>query len=200
MSNSEQPPPPNRSRKRCRDISCYSIETGRGLSAKSGGLQLPQAVVLAVGVDSSLFVSKSRRGNLPDVRQLPQDGIREAIIQFRQGNFDLILLGNSIPIERRERLAFLVRASDSQIPVVCVTESSSGHDGFADATIQNEPQYLAQVIGELFANVKRKRMRRCISAKQVDQPPRYLPINGHTFSNGAVAGYFKMLKTEQEIQ
>ena len=81
----------------------------------------------------------------------PSGVIREAIVQFRDGDFDLILLGYSIPIESQERLTFLIRASGSRIPVVCISDSLGHHDGFADATIRNEGDDLLQVIEELSA-------------------------------------------------
>jgi len=77
--------------------------------------------------------------------------IREAIVQFRDGDFDLILLGCSIPTESRERMTFLIRTSGSRIPVVCVADTSGGHDSFADATIRNEGDDLLQVVEELLA-------------------------------------------------
>jgi len=76
---------------------------------------------------------------------------------FRDGDFDLILLGDSIPADSRERLTYLIRASGSRIPVVRLTDSSSDCDSFADATIRNEPMRLMQNIGELMD----KKGRRC---------------------------------------
>jgi len=59
--------------------------------------------------------------------------IREAIVHFKNGDFDLVLLGCSIPSDSRERLTFLLRASGSRVPVVCVTDISSDCDSFVDA-------------------------------------------------------------------
>jgi len=61
------------------------------------------------------------------------NSIREAIEWFRVGDFDLVLLGGSIPLESRERLAFLIRASGSNTPVVSIVDSSADCDAFAEA-------------------------------------------------------------------
>jgi DNA-binding NtrC family response regulator len=112
---------------------------------------MPLTLVLAVGVDSSLPANQRDVCQSAGCRFISAGSVREAIIQLRDGHFDLILLGPSIPIESRERLTFLVRASGSRIPVVSVTDSPGGHDSFADATIRNEPDDLQRVIGELLA-------------------------------------------------
>lgn len=116
---------------------------------------MPLAVVLAVGVDSSLLASQRPVWQSAGYRITAPASIREAMVQFWGGDFDLILLSHSIPIESRERLTFLIRASGSRKPLVCVTDLPGDHDRFADATIRNEPDHLLQVIGELLA----KRMK-----------------------------------------
>ena len=67
-------------------------------------------------------------------------------------DFDLILLGDSIPPESRERLAFLVRASGSNTPVVAITGSSNGCNSVVDAMIDDEPKELFRKIGEILAS------------------------------------------------
>lgn len=112
---------------------------------------MPTAVVLAVGVDSSVLASQTPVWQSAECQIISAWSIRDAIVQFRDGDFDLILLYHSIPVESRERLTFLIRASGSRTPVVCVTDSPGGHDSFADATIRNDPNDLLKAIGELMA-------------------------------------------------
>jgi len=110
------------------------------------------AVVLAVGMDSSLLASQRPVWQSAGYHITAPGSIKEAMVQFWVGDFDLILLGHSIPFENRERLTFLIRASGSRKPLVCVTDLPGDHESFADATIRNEPDHLLQVIGELLAN------------------------------------------------
>jgi len=108
------------------------------------------AVVLAVGVNSSLLTNQRLGLQSAGCYLIPARSIRDALTQLKEGEFDLIVMGCSLSPESRERLTFLIRSSGSRIPVICMTES--GHDSFADATIRNEPDHLLQVIGELLAN------------------------------------------------
>jgi DNA-binding NtrC family response regulator len=108
-------------------------------------------VVLAVGLDSSLLASLSSVWQSAGFIVASTGSISDAIIQIRDGDFDLVLLGHSIPTDSRERLTFQIRANGLRTPVVSITDSSTGCDSFADATIRNEPTRLLQSIGELMA-------------------------------------------------
>lgn len=112
---------------------------------------MPPTLLLAVGVDSSLLATQGPAWQSAGYLVTPAKSIREAIIHLRTGDFDMVLLFHSIPTESRERLTFLIRSSGTRIPIVCVADSSGGHDSFADATIRNEPEVLLQGIGELLA-------------------------------------------------
>jgi DNA-binding NtrC family response regulator len=81
--------------------------------------------------------------------------IREAIERFKTGDFDMVLLGCSIPAESRERLTFLIRASGSHVPVASIGKSFGDCDSFADATFGNEPKELLLGMGELVAKSAR---------------------------------------------
>jgi len=105
-------------------------------------------VVLAVGLDPSLLTNQSSVWQSAGYLVTFAGSIKGAISLFRDGDFDLVLLGNSITADSRERLAFLIRAFGSQIPVVCVADSSSDAETFADATIGSEPIKLLEGIGE----------------------------------------------------
>jgi CheY-like chemotaxis protein len=112
---------------------------------------MPLMLVLAVGVDSPLPASQRSAWQSAGCYVTCAGTIREAIVQLRDGDFDVILLDDSLPMESRERLTFLIRASGSQIPVGCITESSPSHNGSAGATTRNEPDHLLLAIEELLA-------------------------------------------------
>jgi DNA-binding NtrC family response regulator len=112
---------------------------------------VPVTVLLAVGLDSSLLESQRSVWQSAGYHVTSADSIREGIAQFHKGDFDLVLLSHSIPAESRERLTFLIRASGSRIPVICVSDSSSSCDSFADATIRVGPDNLLQGIENLLA-------------------------------------------------
>jgi hypothetical protein len=108
-------------------------------------------VILAVGLDSSLLANQSSFWQSAGYIVTSTGSIREAIAHFKDGDFDLVLLGCSIPTDSRERLTFLIRSSGSQIPVVCVADSCNDSDSFADATVIGEPVKLLEDIGEIMA-------------------------------------------------
>jgi DNA-binding NtrC family response regulator len=113
---------------------------------------MTSTVILAVGLDSSLLESQSSVWQSAGYIVTTAGSIREAIIHFRDGDFDLVLLGHSLPAASREKLTFLIRASGSSVPVVYISNPSNDCDSFADATIQNEPTNMLKAIGELMAN------------------------------------------------
>lgn len=113
---------------------------------------MPLTVVLAVGLDSSLLADQSSIWQSAGYVVTSTNSIREAIVHIRDGDFDLVLLGNAIPTDSRERFAFLVRAIGSRTPVISITGSPSHRDIFADATIAIEPAGLLQSIDELMAD------------------------------------------------
>lgn len=112
---------------------------------------MPLTSLLAVGLDLSILEKQRSVWKSAGCYVTSAGSIREAIVQIRDGDFDLILLDHSIPIESRERLTFLIRTSGSRTPVVCVTDSPCDDDSFADATVRNDPIDLLHAIGELLA-------------------------------------------------
>ena len=112
---------------------------------------MPLTVVLAVGLDSSHLASQTSAWQSAGYFVTSAASIGDAIVHFRDGDFDLVLLGHSIPADSRERLTFLIRATGSRIPVVCIADSSSGCDSFADATVGDEPGNLLRDIDQLMA-------------------------------------------------
>jgi DNA-binding response OmpR family regulator len=114
-------------------------------------------VVLAVGLDSWLLSTHSAVWRSEGYIVISAVSISEAIDHFRAGDFDLVLLGDSISLESKQRLTSLIRASGSQIPVVSVANSSTERDSFADATLKNDASALLTGMGEVLANKSKMR-------------------------------------------
>jgi hypothetical protein len=108
-------------------------------------------------VDLSHLRTQSSSWNYPECFFTFANSAREAIEHFRFGDFDLMLLGESIPDKSRERLAFLLRASGSHVPVVCVTDSPEGCGSFSDATFTRDPRDILRGIEELSARLNHPR-------------------------------------------
>lgn len=70
----------------------------------------------------------------------------EAIHLFRDGDFDLVILCHSLPIEHCERLIRFIRNSGSRIPVACVSGEFRQSPRFMDATLEKTAvQFLAGI-------------------------------------------------------
>jgi CheY-like chemotaxis protein len=121
-------------------------------------------VVLAVGVDSWLLAAHSAAWRPAGIIVLSAVTMREAFDHFRAGDFDLVLLGHSLPVESKERLTLLIRSSGDRTPVVSIANSSGDCDWFADATIRNDSEALLQGMGELLAEGSRLRSRQTVLA------------------------------------
>ena len=100
---------------------------------------MPLTVVLAVGLDTANLESQISDWRSAGLRITPAWSVRDAIVLFKDGDFDLVLLGRSIPADSRERLTFLIRSTGSRVPVVCIADSSGDCDNFVDATINDDP-------------------------------------------------------------
>ena|ERR1700753_602914 len=112
---------------------------------------MPIIVVLAIGVDSALLKTQGSLWKAAGYVVNVAGSIREAIDHFKVGDFDLVLLGSSIPAENRERLTYLIRSLGSSVPVAFIAESSSDCDRFADATLRTEPKAMLAGMRELMA-------------------------------------------------
>jgi DNA-binding response OmpR family regulator len=108
-------------------------------------------VVLAIGLDSTLLKAQGSLWKAAGYIVNVAGSIRDAIDHFKAGDFDLVLLGDSIPEENRERLTYLIRSLGSHVPVAFIAESSGDCDRFADATLRTEPKAMLTGMRELVA-------------------------------------------------
>lgn len=109
-------------------------------------------VVLAVGLDSSFLESQTSVWQSSEYVVTFAGSLEEAIGRFRDGDFDLVLLGHSIPADCREKLTLVIRATGSQIPVFEVVDSSGACENFAEVTSKIQPIPLMESVGAILAN------------------------------------------------
>jgi hypothetical protein len=109
-------------------------------------------IVLAVGLDSWLLTSHIGAWRSAGYYFISAASTREAIDQLREGDFDLVLLGDSIPLEGRKRLIDEARSFGSRIPVAWIGSSPTDLHAFAVLTDRNEPHTMLQGIKEILAS------------------------------------------------
>jgi hypothetical protein len=83
--------------------------------------------------------------------------VQAAIDHFKAGDFDLVLLGDSLSFDKKERLTRLIRASGSKVPVVSIGDPSSDPESYADATLRSDPGTLLTGIIAIVAERARTR-------------------------------------------
>jgi DNA-binding NtrC family response regulator len=118
---------------------------------------MPTTVVLAVCLDSLVPGIQDSAWRSAGYFFIPAISIREAISHLKAGDFDMVLLGQSIPEDDKERLAFLIRATGSKVPVVCIAGSSPHHDSFVDATFGTDQGEMLAGLEGLMASKSRER-------------------------------------------
>jgi DNA-binding response OmpR family regulator len=114
-------------------------------------VHMPLTVILAVGLDPLIAATQSAAWKSAGYIVISVASIKKAIDHFKAGDFDLVLLGNSISLESKERLTFLIRSSGSYTPVVCIANPTGDRNCFADATLNNDSSEFLKGIDELLA-------------------------------------------------
>ena len=104
---------------------------------------MPLKLILAVGKDPVLLENRCstlrHAGYIVD----SEYSVKDAIERFKYGDFDLVLLGPSMPAQDRNRLAHLIRAFGSLTPIVSVASLHARvPDAFADAMVEDAPEKL----------------------------------------------------------
>jgi CheY-like chemotaxis protein len=104
---------------------------------------MPIKLILAVGREPALLEYRSqilrRAGYIVD----SELSLKKAIQRYKCGDFDLVLLCHSIPVQERDRLISSIRAFGSLTPIVSVAPlHACAPDAFADAMVEDAPEKL----------------------------------------------------------
>jgi len=113
---------------------------------------MPVTVVLAVGLDPWLLATQNRIWRSVGYYVVPADSMAEAIHLFNDGDFDLVVLGDCISIENREKLISMIRAAGARTPVAFIGHSPHDSAWFVDATLKNDSDKLLARLRELLAD------------------------------------------------
>jgi CheY-like chemotaxis protein len=104
-------------------------------------------LILAVGHDPMLLDTQNSILRAAGYLVESASSIEQAIDNFRDGDFDLVVLCHSIPWRESDRLIYLIRASGSSIPIVSIAALSDHHpDTFPDVTVGGHPMKLMRDI------------------------------------------------------
>ncbi|HEY1984064.1 MAG TPA: hypothetical protein VGG85_01565 [Terracidiphilus sp.] len=110
------------------------------------------SVVLAVGLDSWLLTLQASVWRSAGYIVVSAFSIREAIDDFMAGDFDLVLMCESIPVEDQERLISQIRKSGSRTPVMNVTQFHENAHALAGHALEVESMALFTGMEDLLAS------------------------------------------------
>jgi DNA-binding response OmpR family regulator len=108
-------------------------------------------VVLAIGYDPVLLETRSQVLRSAGYTVVSARSLKQAIPQFLEGDFDLVVLCHSIPEEDRQRFMNLIRRHTSRTPVVFISSGFGQLDRSADVTLENDPDDLVAGLREVLS-------------------------------------------------
>jgi CheY-like chemotaxis protein len=112
---------------------------------------MAETLILSVGSDPSILYAREEVLRSEGYIVVSASSIGEAFHLFKDGDFDLIILGQTIPAKDRERLTCLIRASGSRIPIATICPTPQDRSVFPEAIIQDDPVELVSGIRRLLA-------------------------------------------------
>jgi DNA-binding response OmpR family regulator len=116
---------------------------------------MSQTLVLSIGLDLAVLNSRDLLLQSADYTVVPAMSAEEGRRLFQDGDFDLIILCHTLPIEDCERLTRFIRASGSRIPIASVCGGLQESPLFADATLEKSPIEFLAGIRDLLARRSR---------------------------------------------
>lgn len=116
---------------------------------------MSSTVILAVGVESPILESHLSAWQSAGYVVTLVQSARDAYARFKDGSYDIVILGESIPVESRQRLKFLIRSLGSRVPIASISNSASDCESLSDATVKVELTKIVSEMGELLASPAR---------------------------------------------
>ena len=111
-------------------------------------------LVLSVGLDPELLSTRSFILQAAGYIVVSAYSIKAAVNRFQEGDFDLVLLCQSIPTKDRDRLTCWIRESGSRIPVVSVSEKLCQNDASTVVTVGSNPDALLMGMREVLISAQ----------------------------------------------
>ncbi len=108
-------------------------------------------IVLSVGLDGWLQAAQASMWRSAGYVVVSAQSISEAMDLFEAGDFDLVLLGHSVPGEKRERLISLIRASGSGIPIASIDGSGRESAVYTGSALESESRAVLAGLDALLA-------------------------------------------------
>jgi CheY-like chemotaxis protein len=112
---------------------------------------MPRTAILSAGRDRLLLFTRNRVLEEAGYNVTAATTSAETVERFFAGDFDLVILCHSIPIEERERIATLVRMHSPSTPVIVLADLPTRKYEFGDMTIDSDATSLLRSLPEALA-------------------------------------------------
>jgi hypothetical protein len=99
---------------------------------------MPRNAILSAGRDRPLLYTRNRVLEEAGYSVTPATTSAETVERFFTGDFDLVVLCHSIPIEERERIAMLVHNHSPSTPVIVLADMATRRYNFGDLTVESD--------------------------------------------------------------
>src|SRR5437868_13773863 len=107
---------------------------------------MPQNAILSAGRDRARLYPRNRVLEDAGYSVTPATTSAETVERFFTGDFDLVILCHSIPMDERERIAMLVHNHSPSTPVVVLADMASRRYNFGDLTVESDAGSLLQSV------------------------------------------------------
>ncbi|MDP9051600.1 MAG: response regulator [Acidobacteriota bacterium] len=112
-------------------------------------------VVLAIGLNQELLDAQRIALRSGGYFVSTASSMGAAMEQLQEGDYDLVLMGQSIPAESRERLTMMIRATGLRVPVMCLAESPNYLDAFKSLVAETGARGVLRNIADAVANQRK---------------------------------------------
>jgi len=113
--------------------------------------------ILSAGRDRPLLFTRNRVLEEAGYNVTGTSTASETVEKFFDGDFDLVILCHSIPIEERERIATLAHMHSPSTPVIVLADLPTRRFTFGDLTVDSDATSLLQSLPVALAMAAAKR-------------------------------------------
>ena len=103
---------------------------------------MPRNAILSAGRDRPLLFTRNRVLEEAGYILTATTTAADTVEKFFSGDFDLVILCHSIPLEERERIAQLVRMHSPSTPVIVLADLPTRRYNFGDLTVDSDADSL----------------------------------------------------------
>ena len=118
---------------------------------------MPRNAILSAGRDRPLLFTRNRLLEEAGYIVTATSTAAETVEKFFAGDFDLVILCHSIPLEERERIATLVSMHSPSTPVIALADLPSRRFNFGDLTVDSDASTLLDSVPVALAMAVTKR-------------------------------------------